>query len=456
MPAETTGTPVTPLPGGTINIGSGWASTTIPSSFVGGLVGGLIDPLRGGRPRPTTTGPATTPEEEIIDIKTTTRTNPDGSTTRTETTKYPDGSTTIMATYPDGSRVEKDLDGKVTFHDAPKKVGAAPSTTGAATTPGTTEQPQEQPTQPPGSPKQEKPVLNIKLVTLGGPLADPVIHLDPGPATTPEKFVQPPMIDKPQLITGTPPLIPPEKIETTTRKDPDGSTITTDKHSDGRTVTTTRFPNDWTVEVTKHTDGTSTETRTNPKGETRTIRRFPDGSTSTVDERLDGSTTKIMRYPDGTTETWYPDGTYVVRDPEGRMTRHEPAPKEVGAAPKAPTDVSVPVDNREQTNVGILPGQDPQEAAKALGGTILAAGPQGAIISVVGDPKTIEKIVQEIGLKTIFVEKNFCTIMTPLTPFRGHDHKAHEHSGRGPHEHDAPDPSLDWGVTPPEIVVRLE
>jgi hypothetical protein len=131
-------------------------------------------------------------------------------------------------------------------------------------------------------------------------------------------------------------------------------------------------------------------------------------------------------------------------------------PKKVGAAPKQPVDVFVAMDNREQTNVGILPGQDPKEAAKALGGMILATGPQGAIISTVGDPETIKKKAQEIGLQTNFVEKNFRMNKAPLTPFRGHDHKAHEHSGRGPHDHDAPDPPLDWGVTPPEFTIRWE
>ena len=130
-----------------------------------------------------------------------------------------------------------------------------------------------------------------------------------------------------------------------------------------------------------------------------------------------------------------------------------------GALPGTPTDIFVAVDNRPQTNVCVPAGQNPHETASALGLSgqqVIASTSAGTIIRAPGDPKTIEKKAQETGVSTCFAESDFCTIMTPLTPFRGHDHKAHERSGRGPHEHDAPDPPLDWGVTPPEMVIRLE
>jgi hypothetical protein len=41
------------------------------------------------------------------------------------------------------------------------------------------------------------------------------------------------------------------------------------------------------------------------------------------------------------------------------------------------------------------------------------------------------------GIDLCFVEINYCMIMTPLTAFRGHQHKAHP---GGIHNHDAPDP----------------
>jgi hypothetical protein len=47
-------------------------------------------------------------------------------------------------------------------------------------------------------------------------------------------------------------------------------------------------------------------------------------------------------------------------------------------------------------------------------------------------------------------------IMTPLTPFRGHDHEEHMRSGRGEHDHHAPDPPWSWGVTPPETEIYWE
>ena len=503
MPAEATGTPVTPLPGGTINIGSGWASTEIRDSIFGGDLfvpcgsSVVLETHRGRVARvrvcPGTTGAATTPgttekptqppgsPKPVEKAETTTKINPDGSTTTTRThpdgrtttttvltyqdgrttttTTNPDGSTITTRRYPDGSTITTTTrtnpdgsttstltypdgytttfttlldgsttatnrdgstttyypdgswvvhrDGKITSssHEAPKKTGAAPGKTGAATTPGTT----EKTTQPPGSPKLEKPVLNIKLVTLGGPLDNPVIHLDPGPATTPEEFVQPPLIDKPQLITGSPPAIPEQKITrrppATTSEQPLQPPLI-DKPQQQITGTPPLIPEE-KIETTTRTD--------------------PDAPSMESPIFL-GST------------TW--DGApYFTAQSDDR---------------RGYIEVSVPVDNREQTNVGIPPGQDAKEAAKALGGMILATGPQGAIINTVGDPKTIEKKAQEIGLKTDFVEKNYCTIMTPLTPFRGHDHKAHEQSGRGVHDHDAPDPGPDWRITPPEIVIRLE
>lgn len=135
-------------------------------------------------------------------------------------------------------------------------------------------------------------------------------------------------------------------------------------------------------------------------------------------------------------------------------------PPKVSAVPRAATDVYVAVDNRPQVNVCIPAGQNPQETASALGLSehqVLATTPAGTVIRAPGDPKTIEKTAQDNGVKLCFQpEPDFCTIMTPLTPFRGHDHEAHVQSGRGVHDHEGPDPSWDWGVTPPETVIRWE
>jgi hypothetical protein len=132
----------------------------------------------------------------------------------------------------------------------------------------------------------------------------------------------------------------------------------------------------------------------------------------------------------------------------------------VGAVPKRAVDVFVAVDNRPQVLACIAPGQNSLQAANAIGlgkHQLIASGPGGTIIRGPGDPKTVEKTAQDNGIKLCFPpEPDFRMNKAPLTPFRGHDHKAHEHSGRGPHEHDAPDPPLDWGVTPPEFTIRWE
>jgi len=148
----------------------------------------------------------------------------------------------------------------------------------------------------------------------------------------------------------------------------------------------------------------------------------------------------------------------LIKGAEALLDR---CPPQVGAAPKTPTEVFVAVDNRLEVLACISPGQDPREAINALGlgkkYQMLVSGPTGTIVKGVGDAKTVEKNAQAKGVNLCFKPENdYCTIMTPLTPFRGHDHKAHEQSGRGPHDHDGPDPGPDWGVTPPKIVVRLE
>ena len=148
---------------------------------------------------------------------------------------------------------------------------------------------------------------------------------------------------------------------------------------------------------------------------------------------------------------------YLLKD--GAALLEKNCPPKVAAAPRAPTETFVAVDNRPQVNVCIAAGQDTEMVAMALGlggHQLLATGATGTIVRAPGDAKTIEKTAQDKGVNLCFVEPDFCTIMTPLTPFRGHDHKAHERSGRGPHEHDAPGLPWTWGVAPPETVIRWE
>jgi len=144
---------------------------------------------------------------------------------------------------------------------------------------------------------------------------------------------------------------------------------------------------------------------------------------------------------------------------DGAALLEKNCPPKVGALPQKPVDFFVALDNQPQVNVCIPAGKDVHTELIAMGlgnAQVLATTPTGTVARAPGDAKTVEKIAKEKGIDLCFVESDFCTIMTPLTPFRGHDHQAHEQSGRGPHEHDAPDPGPDWGITPPEIVVRLE
>lgn len=117
-----------------------------------------------------------------------------------------------------------------------------------------------------------------------------------------------------------------------------------------------------------------------------------------------------------------------------------------------PKQVAIAVNDKQGTNVCVQPGQD----AAQIGGQIIASGPGGTIVNSPETSQTIERIAKEKNIKVCWIEINFCTIYTPLTAFRGHDHEAHVQSNRAIHDHEAPDPPWDWGVTPPETVIRWE
>lgn len=101
----------------------------------------------------------------------------------------------------------------------------SPPTTPAPSTTPTPQPPVERPGT--GAQQQEAAPLNLKLVTYGGPIPTPTFHLDPGPETTPEEFVQKPVEttwrpeDKegPQTIPGPEPGVLPVP---TIAKLPDG------------------------------------------------------------------------------------------------------------------------------------------------------------------------------------------------------------------------------------------
>jgi hypothetical protein len=128
----------------------------------------------------------------------------------------------------------------------------------------------------------------------------------------------------------------------------------------------------------------------------------------------------------------------------------------VGAVPRETTEMFAFVDNRPGVLACIASGQNLVETASAIGlasHQFVASSPTGTIIRGPGDPETVNRLAQQRRITLCFpAESDVCIIMTPLTPFRGHNHEAHQGAV---HEHDAPDPPLDWGVTPPETVVRF-
>ena len=221
---------------------------------------------------------------------------------------------------------------------------------------------------PPAPQTQERPTINIKPVTYGGPLADPVIHLDPGPATTPEEFVQtpPPVTWTPEDKEGPKTAPPPEDPTTGTpvtyipkgginigsgwastrvparvllncsgEDEADGTQASsqpreTPATTPGTTERPTQLPGS-----PKPVEKIETTTSTNRDGSITEIRTFPDGSTITTRRRLDGSITEIRTNRDGSTittttdldgsrstSTTFPDGsrTTTARESDGRTT----------------------------------------------------------------------------------------------------------------------------------------
>jgi hypothetical protein len=132
-------------------------------------------------------------------------------------------------------------------------------------------------------------------------------------------------------------------------------------------------------------------------------------------------------------------------------------PMRLSGGPVESTDVFVSVDNRPEVLACIASGQNPDETATALGFAehqLVARSPAGIVIRGPGDPETVNRLAQQRKITLCFpAEADVCIIMTPLTPFRGHNHEAHQGAV---HEHDAPDPPLDWGITPPETVAQWE
>jgi hypothetical protein len=135
-------------------------------------------------------------------------------------------------------------------------------------------------------------------------------------------------------------------------------------------------------------------------------------------------------------------------------------PPKTSAVPRETTDVFAFVNNQPQSLACFIGQFTPAEAAalkQEFTYEVLASTSAGTVIRSPASADAIERIAKEKGKTLCFAsEADFCIIMTPLTGFRGHDHEAHMRSNRAIHDHEAPDPPWDWGVTPPETVIRWE
>jgi hypothetical protein len=145
---------------------------------------------------------------------------------------------------------------------------------------------------------------------------------------------------------------------------------------------------------------------------------------------------------------------------DGAAWLAENCPPKTSAVPKETTDMFVSVNNQPEIVACIAPGQNAREAANRLGlgqHQLIAAGPAGTIIRAPGNAETVNRRAAEQRITLCFpAEADVCIIMTPLTAFRGHNHEAHIQSNRAVHDHEAPDPLWEWGVTPPETAIRWD
>jgi hypothetical protein len=120
-------------------------------------------------------------------------------------------------------------------------------------------------------------------------------------------------------------------------------------------------------------------------------------------------------------------------------------PTEKGSYPVS-ANITVAVENRQGTIVCLPKGKK----VPGLDGEVIAEGPTEVLVATSKSPGEVQKLAKASGVTLCFVEIDFCVIKTPLTAFRGHEHRVHP---GGIHNHDAPDPPWSWSVTPPEPVV---
>jgi hypothetical protein len=137
----------------------------------------------------------------------------------------------------------------------------------------------------------------------------------------------------------------------------------------------------------------------------------------------------------------------------GAKFLQENCPPKVGALPRKPVEFALALNNQQGTIACVPQGYDPSPFKPT---SVLGSDQNGTVFVTNMTPQEVEAAAKEMGLNLCLSfkpEVNACNIKAPLTAFRGHDHKAH----RGAlHDHDAPDPPWNWGMTPPEMVITWE
>lgn len=336
------------------------------------------------------------------------------------------------------------------------------------------------------------PELFLLLVTLSGFNAGSVRAGqptgEPAPKSTPDPAGQPSTI----LPDGTPVTTNPDGSKTS-QYEP-GSTYT--QHPDGsKTI----------GETIKGPDGKPVKVDTTYKPDGTRIKSYPDDPTKKPEEEKPKTTLvgkrghKSFTYEDGTTAKFGKDGKFEIQKPgfhdrtdyeyradgSRRIDVHPDNPFKITSG-GAGTSMTVALDNRPERLFSVAGNYAPAELTKNLKSNLQLSYEVGTKWKLATDvqylgtmnegdggcnlftAKTPEKISEPEFTKSIEAaigslgyrpcenfprgELNFCTIFTPLTGFRGHDH-AHHHGAL--HSHDAPDPPLDWGRKPSETIIRL-
>lgn len=295
--------------------------------------------------------------------------------------------------------------------------------------------------------------------------------------------------------TPKPPPTPKPATQPTTTTLEDGTPVTT--QADGSKTSQyepgssyTQHPNgSKSVEETTRTpDGQSVKTKTTYKPEDGTrIKEFPDDPTKTpleekpVATRTGKKGQKEYTYADGEVVTFTGKALYdfQVEKHNGRETTkyryntHGARSIDVsGYRPSKPISfgtgakIVTLIDNRPDYNVCVAGNFNMTELQSSFYGQFKASdfslkslggmSGYGHVFSTNAPVSEYNTWLQNSGNRScegFDAELNFCTLMAPLTAFRGHDH---EHHHGALHSHDAPDPPLSWGRNPPRIVVRLD